>query len=63
MGRAWLALGGSLLLAEDADPGLLLTLPQAVLDGLQAGGSLAFEARWDRLGADLGRLLASLPSP
>jgi len=55
--------GGSLLLAEDADPGLLLTLPQAVLDGLQAGGSLAFEARWDRLGADLGRLLASLPSP
>ncbi|MFM7228322.1 MAG: hypothetical protein ACKO2F_01625 [Cyanobacteriota bacterium] len=54
--------GGSLVLADDADPGLLLDLPQAALDGVQAGGSLAFEARWDPLGPDLGRLLAALPS-
>ncbi len=55
--------GGCLVLAEDADPGLLLDLPQPTLDAMGNGGSLVFDARWDPLGPDLGRLLAALPSP
>jgi len=55
--------GGSLVLADDADPGLLLEVPQATLEALGGGGSLVFEARWDPLGPDLGRLLAALPPP
>ncbi len=52
--------GPALLLAQDADPAVLLELPPAVLTAL-AGGGVGFAVRWEPIGPDLGQLLAALP--
>jgi hypothetical protein len=52
--------GVGLLLAEDADPGVLLHLPVEVLQALGQGGSLRVAVRLEPLAPSLGRLLASL---
>lgn len=52
--------GPAVLLAQDADPAVLLQLPSTVLTALAGGGSIGFAVRWEPIGPDLGQLLAAL---